>query len=128
MLSGCLTIVYQNSYSTLNYGEGKRKVGGKNKRYKDSVKVTLNELNINVENREALAADCPAWRSAVSSSARLAENKRIQESKTKRAIRKVQAASAVSTGIFLRTDLDFSVYKYLKSHGHFRIPKTNNNI
>ena len=128
MLSGCLTIVYQNSYSTLNYREGKRKVGGQNKRYKDSVKVTLNELNINVENREALVADCPAWRSAVSSSARFAENKRIQESKTKRAIRKVQAASAVSTGIFLRTDLDFSVYKYLKSHGHFQIPQTNNNI
>ena len=50
-----------------------------------------------VENWEALAADRPTWHSAVSSDARLAEKKWIQESKNKRAIRKVRTASATST-------------------------------
>lgn len=50
-----------------------------------------------VENWEALAADLPTWHSAVSSDARLAEKKWIQESKNKRAIRKVRTASATST-------------------------------
>ena len=50
-----------------------------------------------VENWEALAADRPTWHSAVSSDARLAGKKWIQESKNKRAIHKVRTASATST-------------------------------
>lgn len=83
-----------------------------------------------VENWEALAADRPTWHSAVSSDARLAEKKWVQESKNKRPFARceqrlqpvqyqsfpVQHANASSSqgqasqGIFLRTDLDFSVF------------------
>ena len=99
-----------------------------------------------VENWEALAADRPTWHSAVSSDARLAEKKWIQESKNKRAIRKVRTASATSTvPIFpcptcrrlfkSRAGLSRHLpthgpwlfcFQYSKSHGHCRIRQTNN--
>ena len=83
-----------------------------------------------VENWEALAADRPTWHSAVSSDARLAEKSGFRSPKTKEPFARceqrlqpvqyqsfpVQHANASSSqgqasqGIFLRTDLDFSVF------------------
>ena len=81
----------------LLYGElwdGKRTVGGQKKRYKDTLKASLKELNIKANTWEALASDRPAWRSAVSSGARSAEHKRTSDAQSKRSIRKARAASA----------------------------------
>ena len=97
---------------------------------------------------QALAADLPVWRSAVLSGARLAESKRIQESKNKRAIRKVRAASAASKvpshpcptcGRFFKSRAGLSrhfpthkpwifCFNYWKSHSQCRIRKTNIHI
>ena len=82
----------------LLYGElqeGKRTVGGQKKRFKDTLKSSLKELQIKTDNWEALASDRPAWRTAVSTGARKAENRRTSVAQNKRAVRKERAASLI---------------------------------
>ena len=83
----------------LLYGElckGKRSVGGQKKRFKDSLKVTLKSLDINVTTWEALAQDRASWRSNITMGAREAEARRTADAERKRALRKARA-NIVST-------------------------------
>ncbi|XP_072182292.1 uncharacterized protein [Diadema setosum] len=60
----------------LFYGEladGKRKVGGQNKRFKDNLKLYLKDFFIDTESWEALAADRPSWRQTIAVGACRAE-------------------------------------------------------
>ena len=80
----------------LLYGElsnRKRKVGGKKKRFKDSLKVSLNDFCINTDTWESLAADRPAWRSAITAGTNTAEQRRLHQGEEKRQMRKTRAAN-----------------------------------
>ena len=80
----------------LLYGElcqGKCSVGGQKKRFKDCLKVSLKDLNINLNTWESLAMDRPTWRSKITTGARSAEEKRTAEAQRKRTARKSRANS-----------------------------------
>ena len=80
----------------LLYGElrqGKRHVGGQRKRFKDSLKISLKNFNINTESWETLAADRVTWRSSIHAGAKLAEEAKIKTAEKKRELRKTRAAS-----------------------------------
>ena len=72
---------------------GKRKVGGQKKRFKDSLKVSLKDFCINTDTWESLAADRPAWRSAITAGANTAEQRRLHQAEEKRQMRKTRAAN-----------------------------------
>ncbi|XP_047481685.1 uncharacterized protein LOC125034088 [Penaeus chinensis] len=79
----------------LLYGElceGKRSVGGQKKRFKDSLKASLKDMNINVSTWEQLATNRSNWRSKVFTGACAAEKRRTTEVQQKSAARKAQAA------------------------------------
>ena len=81
----------------LFYGElckGKRTVGGQRKRFKDGLKVSLQDFNISTESWETLAANRPAWRGIIKKGAQSAEEHRTKRAEKKRQIRKARAASA----------------------------------
>ncbi|XP_063593893.1 uncharacterized protein LOC134770856 [Penaeus indicus] len=80
----------------LFYGElcqGKRRVGGQRKRYKDSLKVSLKDFNIESESWESLASDTPTWRCLIAKGATTAEERRSLQTETKREARKARAIS-----------------------------------
>ena len=80
----------------LFYGElanGKRKVGGQKKRFKDNLKIHLKEFSIDTDTWETLAADRPFWRSTIAKGAQIAEDQRLQHASQKRQMRKARAAS-----------------------------------
>ena len=84
----------------LFYGElcqGKRKVGGQKKRFKDNLKVSLKDFSISPETWETLAADRPSWRSEITTGARIAETRRTKSAELKRQSRKARASSTNST-------------------------------
>ena len=75
----------------LFYGElveGKRLRGGPKKRFKDSLKATLKEFNINPDHWEAEAQDRSAWRTRIAQGASSYEDRRIANAKRKREERK----------------------------------------
>ncbi|XP_062817737.1 putative uncharacterized transposon-derived protein F52C9.6 isoform X1 [Anolis carolinensis] len=78
-------------YSELK--NGKRNVGGQEKRFKDGLKANLKNCGIDTENWEALALDHSNWRSAVTSSAAEFEEARTEGLKEKRAKRKERQAN-----------------------------------
>ena len=66
----------------LMYGElnkGKRLVGGQKKRFKDSLKVSLKNLNIDINSWEILAQDRSSWQCSITSGARTAEKHQVAE-------------------------------------------------
>ena len=84
----------------LLYGElccGKRTAGGQRKRFKDSLKVSLKDFNINTESWESLASDRPSWRHLITKGAYTAEERRSRQAEQKRATRKARATSTSST-------------------------------
>ena len=87
----------------LLYGElcnGKRSVGGQQKRFKDTLKKTLTSFNIDVTNWEVCAQDRPLWRSMIHTGARTTETIRIAEAQKTRAARKaiLYSPTITSTG------------------------------
>ena len=73
------------------YGElatGKRTAGGQYKRYKDTLKASLKNFNINPDTWENLAAIRTTWRSEIRRGATQYENTRIKKAEDKRAERK----------------------------------------
>ncbi|XP_037783545.1 uncharacterized protein LOC119579712 [Penaeus monodon] len=79
----------------LLYGElceDKRLVGGQKKRFKDSLKAFLKDININVSTWKQLATNHSTWRSKVSTGACAAEKRRTTEAQKKRAASKARAA------------------------------------
>ena len=70
----------------LLYGElceGKRSVGGQKKRYKDCIKASLQNLNINVSNWEQPTTNRTAWNSKIFTGVRAAEKRRTAEAQQK---------------------------------------------
>ena len=75
----------------LFYGElsaGKRSVGGQYKRYKDTLKVTMKNFQIDPDNWEEAALDRPTWRSLIRKGGTVFENNRIANAEKKRELRK----------------------------------------
>ena len=75
----------------LFYGElsaGKRSVGGQYKRYKDTLKVTMKNFQIDPDNWEQAALDRPTWRSLIRKGGTVFENNRIANAEKKRELRK----------------------------------------
>ena len=71
----------------LFYGElsaGKRSVGGQYKRYKDTLKVTMKNFQIDPGNREQAALDRPTWRSLIRKGGIVFENNSIANAEKKR--------------------------------------------
>ena len=63
----------------LFYGKlchGKRTVGGQQKRFKDSLKVSLKDFNISTESWESLASNRPCWRHLINKGANTVEERR----------------------------------------------------
>ena len=84
----------------LLYGElcqGKRSVGGQKKRFKDCLKASLNDLDINISSWEPLALDRSTWRTKITTGVHAAEKRRTAEAQRKRAARKSRAASTSTT-------------------------------
>lgn len=63
--------------------QGKRSVGGQKKRFKDCLKTSLKDLDIDINTWETLALDHPTWRSRNTAGVRAAETRQ-----RKRAVRK----------------------------------------
>jgi len=68
--------------------EGKRSVGGQRKRYKDTLKVALNNFQIDPETWEDADANRPEWRSLVADGTVDYEEDRVTRAENKRRIRK----------------------------------------
>lgn len=68
--------------------QGKRSVGGQKKRFKDCLKTSLKDLDIDINTWETLALDHPTWRSRNTAGVRAAETRQ-----RKRAVRKAWASS-----------------------------------
>ena len=84
----------------LFYGElhqGKRTVGGQRKRYKDSLKASLKEFSIPIQNWEALALNRSQWRSHISQGAAFADSVKTCSAEAKRAAKKTRQASAIDS-------------------------------
>ena len=67
-------------HKQLFYGElccGKRTVGGQRKRFKDRLKLSLKDFNINTEPLESLASHRPCWRHLINKGANTAVERRI---------------------------------------------------
>ena len=80
----------------LLYGElcvGKRHRGRPKLRYKDVLKQSLNDCDIDPKEWENLAKDRPAWRLKVHHRVHQYESVRIEEAKEKRARRKAAAST-----------------------------------
>jgi hypothetical protein len=83
----------------LLYGElsqGKRSRGGQKKRFKDTLKASLNSLQISTVNWETLALDRPKWRSLVNTGCHTMETRRTAEAERKREWRKSRADRTIS--------------------------------
>ena len=81
----------------LLYGElseGKRSLGDQRKRYKDTLKASLESCGINSNTWEEMAQDRPTWHNAVSTGVSSFEAKRVEEQKQKRQHRKIKASTA----------------------------------
>lgn len=76
-------------YSEL--ADGKRTQGGQKKRYKDTLKVSLKNLDIETASWESLAQDRFFWRSRIMAGSTAHEEKRIAEAQKKRELRKSKA-------------------------------------
>ena len=79
------------------YGElemGKRSHGDQKKRYKDTLKASLNDFNIPTESREQIAQDRGKWRGLIRRGASEYEAKWISEAEQKRAQRKARAKAS----------------------------------
>ena len=73
--------------------EGRRSVGEQKKRYKDSLKSTLRELQIDTDTWKNEAQDRSTWRQALHDGLLTAEENRIQKAKEARISRKTAASS-----------------------------------
>ncbi|KAL8610768.1 hypothetical protein ACOMHN_016751 [Nucella lapillus] len=73
--------------------QAKRSVGRQKKRFKDCLKVSLKNLDINLSSWESLALNRSNWRSKLTTGARAAETRHTAEAERKRAARKVRATS-----------------------------------
>ena len=79
------------------YGElqvGKRPHGGRMKRYKDTLKASLKDLNMPKESWEQIAQDRAKWQGLIRRSAGEYEAKRISKAEQKRAQRKARAKAS----------------------------------
>ena len=79
------------------YGElqvGKRSHGGQKKRYKDTLKASLNDFNIQTESWELITQDRTKWRGLIRRGAGEYEAKRIGETEQKHAQRKAKAKAS----------------------------------
>ena len=84
----------------LLYGElqeGKRSVGGQRKRYKHTLKVALNNFQIDADTWEDAAANRSEWRGRVAEGAAGHEADRLTRAENKRRIRKTFSVSSSST-------------------------------
>ena len=72
---------------------GKRSHDGQKKRYKDTLKTSLKNVNIPTESWEQIAQDRAKWRGLISSVSEY-EAKRISEAEQKRAQRKARAKAS----------------------------------
>ena len=68
--------------------KGKRTAGGPRKRYKDSLKASLSNLDLDTKSWEELAKDRDSWRAAVHHGAVSYEEKQVEKAESKRAARK----------------------------------------
>jgi len=88
----------------LLYGElqeGKRSVGGQRKRYKDTLKVALNNFQINPDTWEDAAANRSEWRSRVADGAASYEEDRLTRAENKRRICKIFRQQLINTKSYL---------------------------
>ena len=79
------------------YGElqvGKRSHDGQKKRYKDTLKASLKDLNIPTESWEQIAQDRTKWRGLIRRGAGEYEAKRISKAEQQRAQRKARAKAS----------------------------------
>ena len=76
--------------------EGKRSQGGQKKRYKDTLKASLEDFNIPTESWEQAAQDRTMWRCLINKGAAQFESKRICEAERKRKERRARAKDSTS--------------------------------
>jgi len=84
----------------LLYGElleGKRSAGGQRKRYKDTLKVSLENFNIDPDIWEELASDRTSWRSLITKGTVSYEKGCLTKAENKRIQRKTFSVSSSST-------------------------------
>ncbi|VDL99768.1 unnamed protein product [Schistocephalus solidus] len=116
----------------LFYGDvatGARRQGGKKRRYKDTLKKSLKQLQINPVIWEDLARNRPAWKMIVKTAAAIYEANRIAAAKAKRAARKspappIKTASDQALPTYPRCQRTFRAQISLL--GHLRTQCTNN--
>ncbi|VDL94189.1 unnamed protein product [Schistocephalus solidus] len=108
---------------------GSRRQGGQKRRYKDTLKKSLRQLQINSATWEDLAQDRPAWRRSVKTGSAIYEANRIAAAKAKIAARKspaprINTANAQALPTCPRCQRIFRAQIGLV--GHLRTQCTNN--
>ena len=108
----------------------KEKLVAKKKRFKDSLKASLKQLNIAPDTWESLATDRTKWRNAVTTGAHLAENTRKTKAEEKRDRRKSKEKATCT----LQTNPDTTAIlhecnickkKQHNTHGSYRTHRTS---
>ncbi|VDL91098.1 unnamed protein product [Schistocephalus solidus] len=108
---------------------GSRRQGGQVRRYKDTLKTSLKQLQINTESWEDLARKRSAWRRTVKAGAAIYEANRINAAKTKRAARKSPAprTNIVNAQAFLTCPRSHRTFRArIGLVGHLRTQCINN--
>ena len=80
--------------------EGKRSLGGQRKRYKDTLKASLKNCNIDPDTWKEIARDRTFWRSTVSTGVSSFETRRVEEQEQKHQRRKIRVSTASSTSAY----------------------------
>ncbi|BHF63317.1 hypothetical protein SprV_0200630900 [Sparganum proliferum] len=99
------------------YGDvatGSRRKGGQDRRYKSTLKTSLQSLQIRMSNWEGLACDRPAWRKIIKAGAAVFETNRITDTKAKR---KAQISTAAAPAASKRQRPTVSNLNFLDSSG-----------
>ena len=105
--------------------EGKRAAGGPRKRYKDSLKASLGNLDLDVNSWEELATDRENWRAAVHCGAVFYEERQTEKAEEKRAQRKAREMSSVQPGSAFPCEICRRLFRArIGLYSHMRTHKT----
>ena len=94
-------------YAVYILAGGKRSQGVQKKRYKDCLKASLEEFDINTETWETQVLDRLGWQGKISKGAIFFEQNRLVEAQRKHEIRKSKAASLPHTQLRETTCVQF---------------------
>ena len=112
--------------------EGKRSQGGQRKRYKDTLKASLEDFDIPIGSCEQTAKDRSKWRGLINKEATLYGKKRICEAERKRKERKANTNGPLADSVTLTCSCNrqfrarIGLGRHQRTHQHTQTYSRNN--